>query len=107
MMLEFLLGLPLFMAYLFGSILTLLLVIKQKTVSSVLGFLGFFFLLGVRTVLPLLDPLAVRLQYRGMPLPQAGVVTVLANLAINLASAAAVVCLVGAIALAARNERRL
>jgi len=39
-MLEFLFSLPLFMAYLLGSVLTLLLAARYKTVSSALGFLG-------------------------------------------------------------------
>jgi hypothetical protein len=106
-MLEFLLGLPLLMAYLFGVILTLLLAIRQKTVSSVLGFLGFLFLLGVRLVLPMFDVFTVRLQGRGMTLTRVGALVALANLAVNLASATAVVCLVGAIALASRSERSL
>jgi hypothetical protein len=105
-MLDFLLGLPLFMAYLFGTVLTALLVVKQRTVSSVLGFMGFFFLLGVRAVLPLIDLYALRLRGRGMPLTRVSTVTVLADLAINIASSAAVLCIVGAIAIAARNERR-
>ena len=106
-MLEFLLGLPLLMAYLFGSVLTLLLAIRQRTVSSILGFLGFFFLLAVRIVWPLFDVLTIRLRGRGMPLSRVGSVTILANLAVNVASAAAVLCIVGAIALAARGESRL
>jgi len=106
-MLEFFLGLPLLMAYLFGSVLTLLLVLRQRTVSSVLGFLGFFFLLAVRVVWPLFDAFAIRLQGRGMPLARVSSVTILANLAANIASAAAVLCIVGAIALAARDESRL
>lgn len=105
-MLDFLLGLPLFMAYLFGSALTLLLVAKQRTVSSIMGFLGFFFLLAVRAVLPVIDLFVVRMRGRGMPLARVNTVTVLASLAINLASAAAVLCIVGAIAIAARNEKR-
>jgi hypothetical protein len=105
-MLEFLLGLPLFMAYLFGSLLTLLLIVKQRTVSSVMGFLGFFLLLVVRSVLPLVDLFTLRLHTRGMPLPRVTAATILASLAINLASAVAVLFIVGAIALAARNERR-
>jgi hypothetical protein len=106
-MLDFLLGLPLFMAYLFGTLLTGLLAIKQKTISAILGFVGFFCLLGVRTVLPLIDLYALRLRGRGMAVARANTVTVLADLAINVASAAAVLFIVGAIAIAARDERRL
>ncbi len=106
-MLDFLLGLPLFMAYLFGSALTLLLAVKQRTVSSIMGFLGFFFLLAVRSVLPMIDLFVLRLRGRGMAVARVNTVTVLASLAINLASAVAVLCIVGAIAIAARNEKRL
>jgi len=105
-MLEFVLGLPLLMAYLFGTALTIWLVVKQRTASSVLGFTGFFFLLAVRMVFPLFDVFAGRLQARGMPMSRVSAVTVLANLAINIASAAAVLCIVGAIALAAGSDSR-
>jgi hypothetical protein len=106
-MLEFLLSLPLLMAYLLGSVLTLLLAARYRTVSSALGFLGFFLLLAVRLSLPTLDLFALRLQGRGMPLPRVNVVTILADLTMNLTSAVGVLCIVGAIALAARDERRL
>jgi hypothetical protein len=94
------------MAYLFGTALTGLLVAKQRTISSLLGFLGFFFLLAVRLLLPLLDLFALRLHGRGMPVSRVSTVSFLASLSINVASSAAVVCIVGAIALAARGERR-
>jgi len=105
-MLEFLLGLPLLMAYLFGTALTGLLAFKQRTISSLLGFMGFFFLLAVRVVLPLFDLFVLRLHGRGMPLSRVSTVTFLASLSINVASAAAVLCIVGAIALASRSELR-
>ena len=105
-MLQFLLSLPLLMAYLLGSVLTLLLVIKHRTVSSALGFLGFFLLMVVRLVLPTADLFALRLQGRGMPLSRVNAVAVLADLAVSLSSAAAVLFIVGAIALAARDEKR-
>lgn len=105
--LEFVLSLPLFLAYLLGSVLTLVLAIRYKTISSALGFLGFFLLLAVRLTLPTLDLFALRLQGRGMALPRVNAVTILADLSMNLTSAVGVLCIVGAIALAARNERRL
>jgi hypothetical protein len=101
---SFLLDSPLFAAYLLGCFLTLFLVIRRRNPSSVLGFLGFFFLLAVRIVLPLFVLFTTRLHGRGMPLLRVNVITGLAQLALNLVSAAAVLCIVGAIALAARSE---
>ncbi|MBM4429185.1 MAG: hypothetical protein FJ026_02410 [Chloroflexi bacterium] len=103
-MTGFLLDFPLFAAYLLGCLLTLFLVIKRRNPSSVLGFLGFFFLLAVHIVLPLFVHFATRLHGRGLPLIRVSVITGLAQLALNLVSAAAVLCIVGAIALSARSE---
>ena len=106
MAIEFLLRLPLFLAYVLGTVLTLLLAAKRKNVSSALGFLGFFLLVAVQLALPLTTPFAVRLHGRGVALTRATVISAFADLSLNLISAVAVLCIVAAIALAARNERR-
>ncbi len=105
MVLDFLLRLPLFLAYLLGTILTLMLIVKRKNVSSALGFLGFFLLVAVQAVSPLTTLFTIRLHSRGMPLTKASTLTAFASLLLNLISAVAVLCIVGAISLAARNER--
>jgi len=106
MVFDFLLRLPLFLAYLLGTILTLMLVLKHKNVSSALGFLGFFLLVGVQVVSPLTTLFTLRLHSRGMPLTRASTLSAFASMLLNLISALAVLCIVGAISLAARNERR-
>jgi purine-cytosine permease-like protein len=106
MAVDFLLSLPLFLAYLLGAVLTAVIAARRKNVSSVLGFLGFFLLVAVQLVLPLITPYALRLHGRGLDLARATVVSAFANLSLNLISAVAVLCIVGAIALASRNEWR-
>lgn len=105
-MLDFFLSLPVFIAYLLGTVLTLMLVSRRKNPSSALGFLGFFLLVAVQMVSPLVNLFDVRLHDRGMALTRATTIAVFASLTLNLISAVAVLCIVGAIALAARNERR-
>jgi purine-cytosine permease-like protein len=106
MAVEFLLSLPLFLAYLLGAVLTAIIAARRKNVSSVLGFMGFFLLVAVQLVLPLFTPYALRLQSRGLDLSRATVISAFANLSLNLISAVAVLCIVGAIALASRDEWR-
>ena len=106
MPIDFLLNLPLFLAYVLGAVLTAMLVARRKNVSSVLGFLGFFLLMAVQLVLPLITPYALRLHGRGIDLSRATVISAFARLSLNLISAVAVLCIVGAIALASRHEWR-
>jgi purine-cytosine permease-like protein len=106
MAVDFLLSLPLFLAYLLGAVLTALIAARRRNASSVLGFLGFFLLVAVQLVLPLITPYALRLHSRGLDLSRATVVSAFAQLSLNLISAVAVLCIVGAIALASRNEWR-
>jgi len=106
MVVDFLLSLPLFLAYVLGAVLTALIAARHRNVSSVLGFLGFFLLVAVQLVLPLITPYALRLNSRGLDLGRATVISAFANLSLNLISAVAVLCIVGAIALASRNEWR-
>ena len=102
---DFLLSLPLFLAYVLGAVLTGIIVARRKNASSVLGFLGFFLLAAVQLVLPLITPYALRLHSRGLDLSRATVVSAFASLSLNLISAVAVLSIVGAIALASRHER--
>lgn len=102
---DFLLSLPLFLAYVLGAVLTGIIVARRKNASSVLGFLGFFLLAAIQLVLPLITPYALRLHSRGLDLSRATVVSAFASLSLNLISAVAVLCIVGAIALASRHER--
>jgi len=104
MTVDYLLNLPLFLAYVLGAFLTAMLVVRRRNVSSVLGFLGFFLLIAVQLVLPLITPYAVRLAGRGLDLSRATVISAFARLSLNLISAVAVLCIVGAIALASRRE---
>jgi purine-cytosine permease-like protein len=106
MVIDYLLSLPLFLAYLLGAVLTALIAARRKNISSVLGFLGFFLLVGVHLVLPLITPYALRLHSRGLDLGRATVISAFASLSLNLISAVAVLCIVGAIALASRHEWR-
>ena len=106
MAVDFLLSLPLFLAYVLGAVLTALMAARRKNVSSVLGFLGFFLLVTVQLVLPLITPYALRLHSRGLDLSRATVISAFASLSLNLISAVAVLCIVGAIAAASRNEWR-
>lgn len=101
---DFLLSLPLFLAYVLGAVLTGIIVARRKNASSALGFLGFFLLAAVQLVLPLITPYALRLHSRGLDLSRATVVSAFASLSLNLISAVAVLCIVGAIALASRRE---
>jgi purine-cytosine permease-like protein len=106
MAVDFLLSLPLFLAYLLGAVLTALIAARRRNASSVLGFLGFFLLVAVHLVLPLISPYALRLHSRGLDLTRVTVVSAFAQLSLNLISAVAVLCIVGAIALASRSEWR-
>jgi hypothetical protein len=106
MVLDFLLRLPLFLAYVMGAVLTCLLVARRRNVSSLLGFLGFFLLVAVQLVSPFTTSFIVRLHGRGVPLTRASVLSGFVSLLLNLISAVAVLSIVGAISLAARNERR-
>jgi|GEM_PF-1848791 len=106
MVFDLLLRLPLFLAYLLGGILTLMLAIRRKNVGNVLGFLGFFLLLAVQAVSPITTMFTISLYDRGMPFTRASSIIALASLTLNLVSAVAVLCVVGAIALATRTERR-
>lgn len=106
MAIDFLLSLPLFLAYLLGAVLTALVAARRKNVGSVLGFLGFFLLVAVQLVLPLIAPYALRLHSRGVDVGRVTVISAFAQLSLNLISAVAVLCIVGAIAWASRNEWR-
>ncbi len=106
MVLDFLFKLPLFLAYLLGSILTLTLVIRRKSLSNALGFLGFFLLGAVQAVSPFTTQFNVSLYVRRIPFAKASTLLALATVTLNFISAVAVLCIVGAIALAARSERR-
>nr|MBC7244643.1 hypothetical protein [Chloroflexota bacterium] len=102
MAVNFLLRLPLFLAYLLGTGLTCILVLKRRNISSALAFLGFALLAAVQAV----APFTARLYGRSMALTRAAFVSAFATLVLNLISAVAVMCIVGAIALATRNKRQ-
>lgn len=104
MALDFLIRLPLFLAYVLGAVLTAALAARRKNASSVLGFLGFGMLVAVQLILPLISPYALRLHGRGVDIARVTLISAFANLSLNLISAVAVLCIVGAIALAARNQ---
>lgn len=106
MNLGLLLRLPLVLALALGLALTLNLALRRRNASSVLGFLGFLLLLAVQTLTPWIAPFASRLQVRGVALGRASLIAAFADLVLNLISALAVLAIVGAIALASRNERR-
>jgi len=106
MTIGFLLRLPLVLAYALGFALMLMLALRRRNVSSVLGFLGFSLLLAVQMFTPLTAPYALRLQFRGVALTRATVIAAFAELVLNLISALAVLCIVGAVAMAARVEKR-
>jgi len=106
MVIDYLLSLPLFLAYVLGAALTTLMAARRKNISSVLGALGFILLVVVQLVMPLITPYTLRLHSRGLELGRATVISAFANLSLNLISAVAVLCIVGAIALASRNEWR-
>ena len=101
-----LLQLPLVLALAVGLALTLTLALRRPNASSVLGFLGFLLLLAVQTIAPWLAPLAARLHVRGVALSRATFIAAFAELVMNLISSLAVLAIVGAIALAPRNDRR-
>jgi hypothetical protein len=106
MILNLLTSLPLFLAYLLGSILTLFMLLRQKNVSSALAFLGFFLLVAVQAVSPFTTRFNMSLYVRGVPFARASTLLALAGATLNAISAVAVLCIVGAIALASRSERR-
>lgn len=106
MAVDFLLRLPLFLAYALGAVLTAVIAARRKNVSSVLGFLGFFLLAAIQSVLPLVTPYALRLHSRGIDVSRITIISAFAQVSLNLISAVAVLCIVGAIALASRNEWR-
>jgi hypothetical protein len=105
MFLDLLTRLPLFLSYLLGGILMLLLLVRRKNVSHALGFLGFFLLAAVQAVSPFTNEFSMSLYVRGMPFARASTLMSLASATLNSISAVAVLCLVGAIALASRNEK--
>lgn len=107
MTIGLLLRLPLVLALALGLALTLTLALRRRNVSSALGFLGFFLLLAVQMVVPWVAPLAARLHVRGVALNRATFIAAFADLVMNLISSLAVLSIVGAIAFASRNERRL
>jgi hypothetical protein len=105
MILDLLTRLPLFAAYVLGSVLTLVMLVRRKTVSSALGFLGFFLLAAVQAVSPFTTQFNMSLYVRGVPFTRASTLIALASATLNSISAVAVLCIVGAIALASRPER--
>lgn len=107
MIIRFLVKLPLFMAYLLGAALTGVLMAKRRNISSALAFLGFMLLIAVQTVWPFTTPFTVHLFSRGMTWTRASLISSFATVVFNLISAIAVLCIVGAIALATRDTRQL
>lgn len=107
MIINFLVKLPLFMAYLLGAALTGVLMAKRRNISSALAFLGFMLLVAVQAVWNFTMPFAVRLSGRGMPWTRAALIATFATFVLNLIAAVAVLCIVGAIAMATRNQRQL
>ena len=107
MILDLLTRLPLFLSYLLGGILTLVMLMRRKNVSHALGFLGFFLLAAVQAVAPFTTEFSMSLYVRGVPFARASTLMALASATLNSISAVAVLCLVGAIALAARSERSI
>jgi len=107
MSVNFWVRLPLFLAYLLGAGLTCLLVVKCKDISSALAFLGFILLVVVQAVWTFTAPFTARLYARGITLTKATLISTFATLVLNLISAVAVMCIVGAIALATRNKERV
>jgi hypothetical protein len=106
MTIGLLLRLPLVLALALGLALTLTLALRRRNASSVLGFVGFLLLLAVQTIAPWIAPFATRLQVRGVAISRATLIAAFADLVMNLISSLAVLAIVGAIALASRNERR-
>ncbi|MGQ9493264.1 MAG: hypothetical protein ACUVR2_05825 [Anaerolineae bacterium] len=106
MAINFLLKLPLFLAYLLGTGLTCILALKRRNISNALAFLGFTLLAAVQAVGVFTAPFTARLYGRGMTLTRAAFVSTFATLILNLISAVAVICIVGAIALATRDKRQ-
>lgn len=105
MTIRVLLRLPLVLALALGLGLTLTLALRRRNASSVLGFVGFLLLLAVQTLAPWITAFATRLQVRGIALGRATIIVACAELVMNLISSLAVLAIVGAIALASRNER--
>lgn len=105
MILDLLTRLPLFAAYLLGSILTLVMLIRHKNVSNALGFLGFFLLGAVQAVAPFTTQFNMSLYVRGVSFARASTLIALASATLNSLSAVAVLCIVGAMALAAKDEK--
>ncbi len=106
MTINFLVKLPLFLAYVLGAALTGTLMAKRRNISSALAFLGFVLLIAVQAVWNLSMPFAMRLSGRGMALIRAAFVSAFATFILNLIAAVAVLCIVGAIALGTRNTRQ-
>ncbi|MBC7261176.1 MAG: hypothetical protein H5T63_04100 [Chloroflexi bacterium] len=107
MIVNFLVKLPLFMAYLLGAALTGVLMAKRRNLSSALAFLGFMLLVAVQAVWNFTMPFTMRLSGRGVPVTRAALLSAFATFVLNLIAAVAVLCIVGAIAMATRNQRQL
>ena len=105
MILDLLTRLPLFLSYLLGVVLTLAMLFRHRNVSHALGFLGFFLLAAVQAVAPFTTQFNMSLYVRGVPFARASTLMALASATLNSISAVAVLCIVGAIALAARTEK--
>lgn len=106
MVVNFFIKLPLFLAYLLGAALSGALVIKRRNVSSALAFLGFMLLVAVQAVWNFTTPFAMRLSGRGVPQTRAALISTFAAFVLNLIAAVAVLCIVGAIAMATRNRNK-
>lgn len=107
MIINFLVKLPLFLAYLLGAALTGALMAKRRNISSALAFLGFVLLVAVQAVWNLSGSFAMRLSGRGMALTRVAFISTFATFVLNFIAAVAVLCIAGAIALANRDARQL